>query len=153
MTIIDGGYSVPGPRDRVVVEVEGAGFLARGRTDAAGEFRKVVGRVQDVECTAPIVLVDQVVPVRDDVVDWATLMAEGDAAIHATGALLRDLLMVHRDNKLAEVPYAVAGRRVLPVPPVDLQKPGNLAHYSPPAAMLLSDAACWAICISCRARR
>src|ERR1700712_245713 len=32
--------------DRVVVDVERAGSLARGRADAAGEFGEIIGRVQ-----------------------------------------------------------------------------------------------------------
>jgi len=51
-------------RNRRLVDAEDAGCLARSRADAAGELRKVVGRVQTANGIAPTVVVDQIVPVR-----------------------------------------------------------------------------------------
>ena len=62
--------------DRVVVDVQGAGGLARRRADAAGEFREIVGGVQVDRRHAPLVAIDQIVPVGDLVVDRAALVAE-----------------------------------------------------------------------------
>jgi hypothetical protein len=73
--------------DRIVVDAQRAGGLARRRADAAGEFREVVGRMQVLERLAVVAVIDQVVPVRDDVVDRAAVVAERDAAIHAARAL------------------------------------------------------------------
>ena len=72
---------------RGVVDVEGAGGLAGRGADAAGELGEVVGGVQDLDGGLPVTFVDQVVPVRDDVVDRAALVAEGDAAVHAARTL------------------------------------------------------------------
>jgi hypothetical protein len=55
--------------DRNVFKVQRAGFLARSGADAAGELRKVVGRVQVAERDVPVALKDQIIPVRDLVVD------------------------------------------------------------------------------------
>jgi hypothetical protein len=75
--------------DRIVVDVERARFLARRGADAARELGKVVRRVQHVERGAPVLEIDEVVPVRNDVVDGAAGLAERNAAIHAARALLR----------------------------------------------------------------
>jgi hypothetical protein len=94
---------------RIVVDVERARFLARRRTDAAGELRKIVRRVQHVERLAPLLQVDEIVPVRNDVVDGAAALAERDAAIHAARALLRRGVVVERDDELAIVGDALLG--------------------------------------------
>src|SRR5262249_15402036 len=73
--------------DGVVVDVEDAGFLARCRAYPPGKLRKVVGRVQAIDGIAPAPPVNQVIPVGDDVPERATLVAEGNPAIHAAGAL------------------------------------------------------------------
>ena len=76
---------------RVVVDVERAGRLAGRRADAAGELREVVGGVQGLQRRAPLVAVDQVVPVGDQVVDRAALVTERDAAVHAARGLALQL--------------------------------------------------------------
>ena len=59
------------------VDAEHARALAGRRADAAGELREVVGLVQALERLAPEAAVDEVVPLRDQVVDRA---ARGHAA-------------------------------------------------------------------------
>src|SRR5262249_54578356 len=46
--------------DRIVVDAEHAGALARSRTQATRELRKVVGRVQAIDCRAPAVTINEV---------------------------------------------------------------------------------------------
>src|SRR6266478_2869770 len=82
--------------DRIVVDVERARFLARGGAHSAGELGEVVGRVQYVERLAPLMPIDEIVPVRDDVVDRAAGLTERDATIHAPRALLRRLVILER---------------------------------------------------------
>src|SRR5438309_2600282 len=60
-------------RHRVVVDAQHARSLARRRTEPSGPLREVVRGVQAVERLAPVVLVDQVVPVRDDVAERTAL--------------------------------------------------------------------------------
>ena len=80
--------------DRIVVDAQRAGFFARRRTDAAGEFREIVGRVQRLDRPLPVLLVNQVVAVRNDVVDRAAGHAKRDAAVHAARALRFRLVVV-----------------------------------------------------------
>src|SRR2546421_1351559 len=53
------------------VDSEDARAFARGGADAAGEFGEIVGLVQAVERLPPKAAIDQVVPLRDQVVDRA----------------------------------------------------------------------------------
>ena len=69
------------------VDAENARGFAGGGADAAGEFGKIISRVQSAHGFAPAVAIDQVVPVGDEVVERAAGVAEGDAAIHAAGGL------------------------------------------------------------------
>ena len=73
---------------RIIIDVERARRLARCRTNPTGELRKIVGRVQHIERLPPLMPVNQVVPIGDDVVDRAARLAERDATIHTTRALL-----------------------------------------------------------------
>src|SRR4029078_4103202 len=100
-TIHDGAFDgLDG--DRVVVDVERAGRLARRRTDAPGEFRKVVCRVQIARGLFPVALVDEVVEVGDLVVDRTArrarrhrtgAMAIGNAAVHAARGLVAGVFL------------------------------------------------------------
>src|ERR1700732_2854076 len=115
-------------RHRVVVDVQRARRLARRRADAAGEFRKIVGRVQRHRRLAPLVAIDQIVPVRDQIVDRAALVTERDAAIHATRGLRAQYRLRKGFDEL--LPVLLARRRLLiaAIGALDLEKPGRLAH-------------------------
>ena len=80
-------------RDRRVLEVERAGGFAGRGANAAGEFRKVVGREQIARRLAPVAAIDEVVPVRDLVVDRTADVTIGDAAIHAARRLIARRLL------------------------------------------------------------
>jgi hypothetical protein len=71
-----------------LIDTQNAGSLARRGADAPRELRKVVGGVKAANGGLPAAVVDQVVPVGNEVVDRAAGVAEGDAAIHAARALL-----------------------------------------------------------------
>src|SRR5690606_12089550 len=100
------------------------------RTDAPRPFGKVVGGMEIADRALPVALVDEVVPVRDLVVDRATgrPMAIGHATIHAARRLLLHLLVRHRQRKLAKMPDAIGGRLVGMHLPVDFEKACYLAH-------------------------
>ena len=123
--------------DRVVVDVERAGGFARRRADAAGELRKIVGRVQVARGLFPVALIDEVVEVGDLVVDRAARRARlhragavaiGNAAIHAARGLVAGVLLAQGNDEFAIVLHALGDRRILAVMPVDLQKTCDLAH-------------------------
>ena len=88
----------------VVVDVERARRLAGRRADAAGELGEVVGRVQRLERVAPVAAVDEVVEVRNDVVDRAAAVAERRAAVHAARALHLGLFLIEAHDELPKTP-------------------------------------------------
>ena len=117
-------------RHRRVLNVERAGRLAGRRANAAGEFRKVVGREQIARRFPPIAAIGEVVPVGDLIVDRTADVTIGDAAIHAARRLVARRLLAQGEHELAIVADPVGGRGVTPVRAIDLQKPGHLAHSS-----------------------
>ena len=102
-----------------LVDTEHAGAFARGRADAPRELREVVGLMEAFQRFAPKTAVDEIVPLRNQVVDRAaaghptdelTRMAERDAAIHATGALLLEFFI--RVVVVNFLPISDAGERI-----------------------------------------
>ena len=123
--------------DRVVVDVERAGGFARRRANPPGEFREIVGRVQVARGFFPVVLIDQIVEIRNLVVDRAARRARrhragavaiGNPAIHAARGLVAGILLAQRDDELTKALHALGDRRILALVPLDLQKTCNLAH-------------------------
>src|SRR4029077_7101348 len=80
--------------DRVVVVGEDASGLAWRRTGISRKLREIVRCVQTRERTLPVPPTDEIIPVRNDISDWATTHAGWYAAIHAAGALLTQLSFV-----------------------------------------------------------
>src|SRR6201999_1352059 len=128
--------------DRVVVDVQRAGRLARRGTDTAGELREIVGRVQVARGLFPVALIDEVVEVGDLVVDRAARRARrhrpgavaiGNAAIHAARGLVARLFLRKRNDEFVVVLHALGDRRVLAVVALDFQKTRDLAHSNSPA--------------------
>jgi hypothetical protein len=117
--------------DGVVVDPEDAGALARRRAQPPGELGEVVGGVQAVEGIPPVLAVHEVVPVRDDVAERAALVAERNAAVHAPGRLLLQLVAREREVDLLPVAQALVDRTGRPLLALDLEKAGDLAHGYP----------------------
>ncbi len=115
-------------RDRITVDAEDAGALARRRAEPAGELGKVVGRQQALDRRLPPIAVDEIVPVRNQVAEWTALVAERDAAVHAAGALLRERLGRVGKVDLPPIPEPLGNgsRRLLLA--ADLDEPGWLTH-------------------------
>src|SRR5262249_30053297 len=116
--------------DRIVVDAEHAGALARRRTEPSGELREVVGRVQPLDGVTPAILVDEIVPVGDQVAERTALMTERDAAVHAPGALLSQIVLGEGNVDLLPVAKALGDRPRRPLLALDLEKPGGLTHSS-----------------------
>src|SRR5580700_6860060 len=70
-----------------LVDAEDARSFTGGGTNAAREFREIVGRMQHAAGLAPAPAPDQIVPVGNDVGYGAAGVAERDAAIHTARAL------------------------------------------------------------------
>src|SRR5829696_7498537 len=80
----------------LVVDGEDARSLARGRAEHPRELGKIVGLVQAVYGLLPVLAVNEVVPVGDQVPQGATRVAEWHAAVHAARGLALELLVGHR---------------------------------------------------------
>ena len=122
-------------RHRRVAEVERAGGFARRGADAAGEFGEIIGRMQIAGGFLPIGAIDEIVPVRDLIIDRAAGVAIGDAAIHAARGLILRRLLRQRDHEFLIVADSVGRGRIAPVAPVDLEETCHLAHANPSAAV------------------
>src|SRR6185503_523152 len=134
--------------DRVLVDAQNAGLFAGCGADAAGELREIVGRMQRLDRVLPVAAIDQVVPVRNDIVDRAALHAKRDAAIHAARALHLGILVGKAQVELAIVLLARVLALVRLLEALVLQKPRDLSHRAPYAA--------WRLCLAAsspRARR
>src|SRR5262249_9575524 len=95
-TFVDDGAFDGLDGDRGIVDAQDTRALTRSGADAAGELREVVGLVQPVKGFLPQAAVNKVVPLRNQVVDGAAAghafdqgasVTEGNAAVHAAGAL------------------------------------------------------------------
>ena len=125
--------------DRVLVDVERAGGFARRRTDPAGDFRKVVGRMQVARRLLPVAGIDQVVPIGDLVVDRAArragqqragALAIGHAAIHAARGLGAVVRLRQRLDEFAPMTNPRFDRLVVAVFAFVFEKAGDLAHFA-----------------------
>jgi hypothetical protein len=71
-----------------LVDTKDARRLTWCWTKATGEFREVVGRVQSFDCLLPLVAPSKVVPLWNQIAEWATLMTERNSTVHASARLL-----------------------------------------------------------------
>src|SRR5260370_37429670 len=97
------------------------------RSQPAGEFRELVGRMQVDARGLPVAAIDKVVPVRDLVVHRTAVVTIGNAAVHAARRLAAGRFLRQRDDEFAEMANPVGGRRVAPVLTIDLEKAGDPA--------------------------
>jgi hypothetical protein len=79
--------------DGLVVDREDARRLARRGAQHPRELGEVVGRMQPVYGLLPVVAVDEVVPVGDQVPKWTASVAERHAAVHAARGLALELFL------------------------------------------------------------
>jgi hypothetical protein len=107
---IDDGVFNRLDRHRVAVDGEHAGSLARRRAEATGELGKIIGLVQPVDRVPPSIVVDEIVPVRDQIAERAALMAERDAAVHAARALIAQVLHGIRQYTTPALTRCATGR-------------------------------------------
>src|SRR5260370_6220179 len=78
-------------RNRRLVNPQHTRRFARRGTNPPGEFRKIVSRVQLANRLFPTPVIDQIVPIRNQVVDGTSRLTEGHAAVHAARALSSQL--------------------------------------------------------------
>ena len=102
-------------------------FSVQAASHGAGQIRPVNSGKLLVECRMSIascqsLAIDQVVPVRNDVVDRAAGLAERNAAVHAARALPRGGLVVEAQHELAIVLQARADRLACLGEPLDTRE-------------------------------
>src|SRR5262249_10065117 len=139
---------------RVVIDVERAGGLARRRTDAAGDFREIVGGMQVARGLVPLAAIDEIVTVGDLIVDRTTGVAIGNAAIHAARGLRLGFRLWQRAHEFAPMLDALFDRLVVPILALVFQETGDLAHSQSAAGTRYSAASTIrSRCSSASARR
>jgi hypothetical protein len=74
-------------------------------------------------------MVDEVVPVWNLVVDRASIVTKGNAAVHAARRLAARRFVRQGNDEFAIVANAVGRRLIFAVSPVNLEKPGHLTHF------------------------
>ena len=123
----DGGFNGLDRHGRLA-DAQNARSFTRRRAHTSRELWKIVGRMQAVDRLAPSAAVNQIVPIRNDVAERATLVAEGNPAIHAAGALRAQLVFGHLEIEFAPILQALADRTPRRNLAFDLHEAGNLAH-------------------------
>ena len=79
--------------DRIRVDSQNAGGLARCRTQSTRKFREIICRVQALNGVLPVTFPDKRVPLGDQIAQWTSVMTKGDTAIHASARLRLQLLV------------------------------------------------------------
>ena len=128
--------------DRIAVDAQDAGTFAGSRAHPAGELGEVVGLVKLRQGLLPVVPVNQVVPVGDEIVQRTARgprspphgharMTERNAAVHAAGALLPQRLLRHGQDELVPVLQAFERVAVGLLAPLIFHESGDLPHNNP----------------------
>src|SRR3546814_4339219 len=81
-----------------------------------------LGEVQPFERAPPIGPIDEVVPVRDQIVHGTARVTEGNTAIHAAGGLAAHLLVRRGLRELRPVAHPLMHRRAAPIAALELQR-------------------------------
>ena len=94
---------------RRVGDTEHARAFARCRAHAAGELRKIVRLVQAIDRLFPALLINEMVPLGDEVVDRTAVagLAKRHAAIHAARALRLQVSLLGRGVDLVVIVQAL----------------------------------------------
>ena len=125
---IDDGAFDAFDRHRLIGDVERAAGLARGGADTAGKFGEIVRRMKDFQRVLPVAFIDEMVPVRDDIVHRAAIMAVRDAAIHATRGLVFQPFLAVRNHEFAIMLQPLFGIVIAAILALDFEKACLFTH-------------------------
>src|SRR4029077_6093638 len=118
-------------RDGRLIDPQHAGGFAGGRTDPSCKLRKIVGGMQDADGFLPVIAINQVVPVRNNVGDRTASVAKRNAAVHAARGLHPYFLfgewLIHLEVVVDTLRDRAARRRLACV----FLEACNLTHRSP----------------------
>ena len=115
----------------IVVDAEDARAFAGRRAQQARELREVVGEMQPIDRRAPRIAIHQIVPIRNQVAQRTTLMAERHAAVHAACGLTCELIARVRRVHVVVVAHALGDRTSRGLDARELDKSGGFAHVRP----------------------
>ena len=120
-------------RHRRIGDAQHARAFARGRAGAAGELGKVVRLVQPIERVLPAALVDQVVPLGNEIVDRAArfALAKRHAAIHAARTLRAQVQLGRRGEDFQEILRPLQRIAIRHRLPLEFFKACGFAHELP----------------------
>ncbi len=104
----------------------------RARAEATGELGEIIGGVEALNGPGPLIAVDEVVPLGDQIPEWAAVVAERNTAVHATRALVLGVFGAERFVDLAPVAQAYLDRAPTRQMAVELHETGGLTHGLPP---------------------
>src|SRR6516162_2286734 len=90
--------------------------------------------MQCLERRLPLAAIDEVVPVRNQIIDRAPVVAERDAAVHAAGRLLAGIGLGQRLDEFLPAAAPDFGLLIRPVATLYLKKAGRLSHWHSPSA-------------------
>ena len=120
-TLVDNGALDAFDCDRRFDNTQHARTFAGRGTNAAGKLREIVRLVQTVKRLAPESAVDEVIPLRNQVVDRTTCghaankfarVTKRNAAIHAAGTLRAEFVLRQMEVKFVPVRRAIESRHV-----------------------------------------
>src|SRR5580658_6398447 len=116
---------------RRLIDAEYAGGLTRCWTNPAGEFREVVGCMQLPHCFLPTSVINQIVPIGNQIVDGTSRLTKGHAAIHAARALSAKIRFGEIEVDFEPVVDALSDRTPGSMFPRVFQEAGVLTHAAP----------------------
>ena len=115
-------------RDRRLVDSQHARGLAGSGTDAPRKFGKIIGRMQNADGFLPMIAIDEVIPVGNDIIDGASRVAEGNAAIHTARRLRADFFFGKLVVDLEVVVDALFNGAAYRHFPREFFEPGHFTH-------------------------
>ena len=111
-----------------LVDAEDTGGFTGSRTEASGELREVVRGMQALAGLAPVLPVDEVVPVRDQVAERTTVVAERNAAVHTAAGLLPKIVLREGFVDLSPVAETDRNRSTFREDAIVLEEAAWIAH-------------------------
>src|SRR6056297_1031678 len=86
--------------------------------------------MEHVQRIAPVVLVNEMVPIRDHVVHRTAVVTIGNPAIHAARGLTGQRLIVGLHHKFAIIFKPFFGLDIIPLAAIQFEKSGVFTHLS-----------------------
>src|SRR5450759_1548540 len=118
-------------RDRRLIDAQHTRRFAWRWTNPAGEFREIVGRVQLPHRFFPTPVIDEIVPIGNQVVDGTSCLAKGHATVHAAGTLGAKLCFGKIEIDLEPIVDALRNRTSRGKLARVFQESGVLTHVAP----------------------